>query len=782
MLRSISKTCLLLLLAAPLHADELLGMPDAPAMAAPSGEDMEKASGMKFIDWLQLGMPGYAELRQGAAMAGSTNWIAPRLADGRPVPQASARELAMELQESDKLPSSLKKDIQKAFPSETTQFEDHRSQNQAELDKLKPQIEAMEARMDMIEATMKKNVYDKGSFPAAAINYGVGYRVSSGQGLYLGTDATHYATIQAIVSGQLPDGAYSVTIGGHFDTPWVGNKTYVGVSGGNLTLGSWQLRYGEISNLNFSNLIYSGFASSASSLFHNSASYHQDIGLAPVGVGPPNEMWNFRRIGQPSWWWPFNDAQILFTPHNQFYETFNTSKLYDAAFRLDFSPLQAGSLAEIKPYVSGVYTYNEYNQMKAAGIAQPLTQNNRAAAAGFDLSLGNGSTLLFEGAASEWERGDLIEPLQDTAYYGLATLPLGDFTLVAQASQIGPHFITGGNKPRLSDNVQTGAYLDSMIDDIERQGSPGTFSYQTIVREPEEMTNNSRRVGLKAEGKGSFMTLGVSYNYSEQIQPSGPWLQSHFVVDGTGYNGNGMFNRFGGQVNLYTPLPYVQSPATGPGNPSYNNQWAFARSTEDNANAQGKPLITGDIGATGLSPGKTYWHELTQLLYNDTQTWILLSQNGVGDHTTRADSRKYLGALKAVLAMDFKPIFDRDLPADLVLDGEVRDVTESPEFPSATDEHLFSQAVGDLNLRWGLTPVVDFLGNLGYEDWESQQSLYPVRWVIRYGGLGFDFKLDEILSGMMLNLRTDRYEFYDTFFAERSYTAWGASIGTAISY
>jgi hypothetical protein len=733
---------------------------------------MEQAAGMNFTDWLKEGEEGYAELRQAAAMAGSSNWITPRLQDGRPVPQASARELAMELEDSEKVPEGLKARIAAAFPSETKQFQDHRPQNQAELERLKPQIEAMEKRLDYITETMFKNVFDRGSSPQAGISLNLRYQEGKGEGLPdQGHSARHFAGISVNLSGQLPQGSWGVGLGGGYErTVYAGGTSYdvneasIAVTGGQINLGDWQLALGQRDTLALSTLVFGGISVPSSSQFFNVNAELKAIGLVPSGVGLASELFHLRRIASPRWYWPFSEVQAVFSPRNQFYETWNSNKLYDFGARFDFSSMGWGYLSDVKPYLAWINTYNDEAQLKAAGVAAPLrTQNNRAYAMGFDMALLNGSTLLMEGALSDWQRNDLPEAFNDWAAYGLATLPLGDLTLALEGSQLGPRYITGGNDQRRSGNDQTGAYIDTMMEDSER-GHPGAFSYQTIMREPQAMTNNSRRLALKAELKGAWATLGVNYGYSEQILPSGPWVQSHFILNGLDYNGAGWFYRFGQSYQL---LP--QGALAPPGN-QLNNAYAFARPTQATAYA------------SGASMGSAYWQDVEQARYRETQTHILMSQRGVGDPNTLADGIKFTGSLKSSLILDLKAVFNRDLPFDFSVNNDLRDTDSQAGFPMLTDEHLLSQMETDCSLRYGISTIAEFLATAGYETWLSQHSMFPVFYISRFYGAGVDLRLDELLSGMSMQLRIQRFEFEDMFFGSRNHNDWNWSIGTGVSY
>lgn len=364
---------------------------------------------------------------------------------------------------------------------------------------------------------------------------------------------------------------------------------------------------------------------------------------------------------------------------------------------------------------------------------------------------------------SDWLRSDVGEAFVDNAYYAIGTLPVGPLTLALEGWQVGPRFITGGNDSRRSGNGQTGAYIDTMMEDTER-GRPRTYAYQTIMREPLAMTNNSRHGAVKSELKLAWMTLASTLGYSEQIVPSGPWVQSHFVLNGLGYNGAGWFWRFG---QAYAQLPQG---LTAPPGGALNNQYAFASATQAPAFYNGAPM------------GSTYWQEVGQVLYQETQTHVLMSQTGVGDANILADSIKYTTSLRSSVAFDLKPVFDRDLPFDLSVSNDLRDTNDQANFPRLTDEHLLTQMVTEAALRYGWSNTVELLAAAGYETWLTRHSRFPLFYISRFYGAGFDLKLDEILTGMSLQARTQRFEFEDMHFMQRNHHDWSWSIGTSIYY
>lgn len=71
---------------------------------------------------------------------------------------------------------------------------------------------------------------------------------------------------------------------------------------------------------------------------------------------------------------------------------------------------------------------------------------------------------------------------------------------------------------------------------------------------------------------------------------------------------------------------------------------------------------------------------------------------------------------------------------------------------------------------------------MGYETWLSNAGYYPVNYVCRFYGAGFDFKLDVIQSGMNLAFRLNRFEFDDTHFGARNHRNWDWRVGTSVNF
>jgi hypothetical protein len=768
----------------------LAAMPPMPEELAPAPA--------AATDWYQPGSEVHSTLREALAQARISSWLAPRLQNGQPVPQASARMLARDLYDNPNVSEDLKARLKSLLPSEVSQFDDHSPANAAEIARLKSQIDAMQLKLDAVTETMFKNVYNRGSFPGMSGSMNLGYLSRTGAGLsldgtstfgYTGFNAQDFeSVIRWAFEGTVPGGNFrldmAVLYGSEEGAGLIGKKAYDAVprlGGAELNLGNVQLRYGMHLNYNLSALVFGGISSADSNLFYRSAGdIWSAMTLMPVnsGDGPGSQYLVLRKQGMASWWWPFIDTQFVYSPNQQFYLTSNP-KVYTYAGRVDLSPIEAGFINSLKPYVTGESSYQDLAQMRSfdAAADSALRQNTYAYAGGMDMALGNGSTVLTEGAVSRWASSDQTEEKTGSAYFATATIPVGNFTLVAQGYELSPYFLTGTIDPfasfsqkRLGQNLVTGAYYDTVMNDYERQGGKtNVLSHQSILRKSDGMSNNSRSYSLKTQAQFSWVTLGLTYKVAQDIEPSGPWMQSQFIVNGLYYNGglDGWYERMGAGWGPYTP-----------NSPKGDRQLAFLTPTAAPAYNNGTKFADGD----GNTYTANYWQQVTQMTYAETQTFVLLSRNGLGDNRARPDSIKYTGVIKGNMLVDLGPLLNREYPAQLQLTSELRNLSEDPAFPSYTDTVLLSQVASQASLRWGLSQTVDFLSGAGYETWLSRASLYPVDYFCVFYGAGFDFKLDELLSTMVVSLRGEDFNFHDPNFPTRDYSAWTWKLGTGVKF
>ncbi|HTB33901.1 MAG TPA: hypothetical protein VK842_03500, partial [bacterium] len=77
---------------------------------------------VRLFDWIYSGEASYQLLKQAAEAAGNHGWVAQRLERGQKVPQASARDLALSLEDLDSLDPALKDGLKREFADESKQL------------------------------------------------------------------------------------------------------------------------------------------------------------------------------------------------------------------------------------------------------------------------------------------------------------------------------------------------------------------------------------------------------------------------------------------------------------------------------------------------------------------------------------------------------------------------------------------------------------------------------------------------------------------------------------
>jgi hypothetical protein len=144
------------------------------------------------------------------------------------------------------------------------------------------------------------------------------------------------------------------------------------------------------------------------------------------------------------------------------------------------------------------------------------------------------------------------------------------------------------------------------------------------------------------------------------------------------------------------------------------------------------------------------------------------------------------------MTLDFKSIFGRIKPFDLLVTGQMLNVAPKASFlpkfgepgdPAVdADASYLTQGVVVGYLRYGVTNTFELIGMLGNETWRSDHSYYPLMGVVNSRGLGGDFDLDTLLSTLKLRIRARKMYYTDSFYHDRNFSAWETMIGTVLSY
>jgi hypothetical protein len=733
---------------------------------------------VKLYDWVYPGEANYELLKTAAAESGSMHWMAARLAKGERVPQASARDFAGELSAHPALSEARRQQLAKAFPPEAASLSLHGTDTALSAKDLDRRLQAVDERVDMLNEAMKKNNFDKGSFPSANLSLLEGYNMRSAYGLFNDKQrGNHISAVSVTLHGETAKGNFDIYLSGSFGDP-ENEEEFPLNEGGPYATGlgvvfeySWgglEVSVGQLKYVNFSTLIYSGLAYPDVSPFFASGSTVPSSLLDPPSARHFTNGIYLRKNG-PAAWWPFQETQFLVTPERFFQRAYNHNKIQETAGRLDIPGDPAPFLGETHTYFAFNLAGNDQDLLQAdpdtaGGVGIP--QSSQAYALGLNSNLAGGGGLWLEIADSHWGRSDTLavnRDFHDQAAYMVLSKPFSLFSMTLEASHLGPRFITRIRDGRPSaPNAQSGATLDSTIDD-PRPGSGGALTWQTISREPAWMVNNNDHAVLRTELAFSLFSLGLNLGSSKEIEPSGPWLETSAYLDGRSFNGYGWYDLFG--------KDYIMPAAPGSAEPApdiHNGNrelWIYNKATEGPALANGVPITVN-------------WNQLAQTYYRDTSETLLLSRSGTGDMVLRADSIKFLNSMGANLKVDFRSLWGGVLPSEVNLVGEVRDTAESLGVADFGGKNLLTQSYAIAYARFGLTREIDLLGMAGYETWISSAGYFPLHYINHSAGLGFDFKLSALLTGLDLRLRARILEHVDSNFGQRNF---GATYGSLTS-
>ncbi len=793
-----------------------------------------QGAGMHFVDWFQSRDRAYQDLKQALAQAGlsmkpgtglagsmpaaqagplngPSGWVVDRIRGGYPIPQASARDLAAQLEADPAVSQDLKDRLRQDLPSEAGQFQDHRAQILGKVQDLGQRMDALDHQVGEIEKSFARNNYGPYSSPLDSITL-----VSSGDYQHwLGIEPAQWGgpavALEDTFNGTTGAMNYSFHFDLHYDqelsnSNWqtpsqIASILYI-IGGSNATLlinRGWlagtQFELG-MEFYGFSHLLFSGPGFRPSSPFFMGTDASTIGDVAPSGQRTVQGLL-IQKQGQSGWWWPFTNTQIVLEPlylggeNNPYlpYAGPYSQHANEFAARLDLAGLNfiPGTQDSI-PYLMTDLVKSDQAQLNGFqlndtafnGVGVPET--DQAYGLGLTTQLDTGGQVLFEAATSDWQRQDSVQgyPGYDKhftgqAYYLNYTDTFGPLSLGLEASQVDPYFITGGHEGYASGNQQAGSTFDSTVDD-PRPGNWGDTTWETLSLDPTVISNNTQRAFLNATWLGSWSTLQLSGGVSKQINPSGPWIRASEYFDNNQNNGYSWFNLFGEHYSYWLPGEQVNSAAINPALVGYNGV------TQGQAYYHGQPLQYPAVLSNGIPygtpPAGVYWDDLTQLFYRWTTQTIWLSQNGVGDPNLRADSVKYLNSARLDWTIDFQALMGSELPRNLKLFSQYEDTAEQLQAPGLGAAPLLRQVADGADLLWDLNEAWEIVAMAGYETWNSQYSYFPVAFLEKTAGLGVNLQLAPLLRGLTVNLRCRYYGHEDLNFENRSFSGWIATLGS----
>lgn len=757
-----------------------------------------------LTDWLYPGEESYEALKSAALQTNSQSWLAARMKRGEKIPQASARELAFSLCQMPGVDAGSSEKLARLLADEPVMLKDESDGSAAKrVQEISKHFDKISSRMDEIEALFDKNRYGKGSSPAVNFDSWAGYREDQPTGMFVNSTRGYMlGGFVFTLRGTLDKANYTIKLAHNYNyenavgatIPFA--KPIASVGSGFSFLfpvgdSGVEVHLGDDVDLKFSPLIFSGvkLANRDGFFADISTSWRPPKLVKEIDLNYPYDTISVRGLvlkkQGANWWLPFSNFQFAYAPQREFWEPWGL-KINTTALRVDeeFAP-SAAWLEKAQIYGAGVNVTVDEDQTRVGFGSNPDPQNAQSYAAGLDLRFSTGGTLFVEGATANFYHDTPAVPktkldYHDTAWIANISHPLGPVNVGIEAGMAGPRFLTKSRYPSpnpaqtkdwAKDRYQSGATMDTTYFNQfpnAKQPLANNMSWVSLMSEPAVMNNNSQRMALKTQWNGSWLSLGLYDGTASQIEASGPFVVTRPFIEGTNDNGYGWFRLFG-QNYSYPPAPLLN--VAPPAGTADNAMWKYNRPTDGNA-------IYGPTAATvGV-----HWQEIAQLGYREGQFTYLMSKDGVGDAHVLPDSIKTTNYFGGTVKVDFKAIFGTTLPYDLTVIGENRDLAGQPGFAATDGSNYFNQAYEIGFLTLGITEDVNFLAMMGNETWKSSHSFYPLNIQIKEYGAGADFKLDPLLSGLLLVLRGTLMSHEDLNISSKEFSLWTLSIGTSLTY
>lgn len=759
-----------------------------------------------LFDWVYPGEPAYAALQSGAQQSGSKHWLVARLARGEKLPQASARDLASELMDDPNVDAQTKAVLKEKLSSEASALgvgEQSGALKSAET--MAQQLDRASKRMDEIALTYKTNVYGKSSKPSMSMDAyntlqldNVGGRLgnpSAGSmtspmqrrsksfmlgGVKYNMSAAIDNVTVTLGLGLRYDAGESMDLNSSRQAPYfiIGAGFLIPLDNGGL-----QVHLGEDYPVFISPLMLADINQEGREAFF--IDFNNPYRPTPVvkllDLAYPASPHGYHALainkqGQ-SWYWPFNRSVFVYTPiDNNYFDSWNDA-IYVTALRVD-RDINSNSWMDPGFYYGAVIkSDSDTDALRATNRSVLPHQGVETYGAGAEIHLLTGTQLKADFASSNFSRELSVNGPRrvnsDIAYVATLVQPVGPLNFAFEYGAAGPYYLSS---PQGGAHAQSAAMVDTLTSDAVATPSTVTKSYfptgtgstwMTFIKDPAVLSNNTSRMVAKAEWNAGWVALGVYEGMISQTNPSDAHVVINPALEGRSDNGYGWFRLFG-----QTYAGVASPPAASTGVTGYDAQQNFNFMTK--GTAKWGPAAGNTVGVN--------WEEISQVSYREVffSTW--LTQNGVGDNNLLTPSAKVINYGGARATFDIAALLLRTLPSKLTVIGELRDLALQGGVPSVDASNLFSQNYGFAVYEHGITSALNVLGRVAYETWKSNRTFYPLDMQTTEYGLGFDWRLDPILTSLQLNCRGNYMVFDDLAFPNRNFSLTSFSVGTTLSF
>ncbi len=815
----------------------LLLFASAPLRAADTSMRLDQ---VRLFDWYYPAEPAYLALREAALAAGRRGWLVERMAAGRNLPQASARELALELLADPRLPGPSRKALQEHFRPERDQVAAASPDISPDVATLEEAFAGLNKRLGEMETTIKANHYNKQSYPGASLSTRSNYVNVGAAGLLQGSNDSYFqGSVGINFNGQSNGGGFSFGVsqgygkGDPLDFPGKrGSYTYGNpsfeIGWGSATFAA---SLGQGHTLKRSALVLG--TSAAPGAVNNFVLRLEDdpqpanqnpelaVGL-PYGGGWLDLLMYMRKQGSEKYW-PFQDFEAFYGPEPQFVESWNTKRFVWGVHGDSNLGTLFGLLDNELLGITFVGASNDRNVLKSYNVGDNPQGNFAWAVTSESLGGWGGQLFLEYGQASTYafnsgytfQQPSLIQGytsgtlkgferrIFDDGLVACYLQPVSVFTFGLEYSHIGPKYFPAlgavapsvifgtdhsplavGSNPANQGDIYPWAGAPYPSGRIENNrtivDTDRDLAYISDISTATGLMANSDKVVLQMQTAWSWISMGVFHGMASQLNPSGPWIKTrpHFESSGDQLL---LYGRFGGTYYQPTPpKPVGTAPSPtnsdGTANESYY-QWLYNNPGDATAKA-------------GSLSFPAHWNALEQRAYKQLDLHYLVSEKGVGDQNLEMSSRKYINYMAASLKFDIQSLLGRLLPFEINLFGETRDLSPktglpsfgAPGAPGSQDMLYFTQTYGTLFWRYGLTKNLTFLGIAGYEEWRSNHSYFPIFQVMSQYGVGLNMDANELLTGLGLYVRSRIVYMDDLFIAGRTLNAWETSLGSSLNF
>jgi tetrahydromethanopterin S-methyltransferase subunit B len=798
----------------------------------------------RMFDWYYPSEPAYQLLKRVAVAQNRGGWLLSEMQANKSIPQASARELALDFFQNSGMSPEDKQALQSFFGPEAAAISNANASELMGVDPLEAKFAQLNLRMNELEETLKKNNFNKQSYPTLTGVFITGYASNGANGMLSDNNQGYFAgSIDMTLNGQgngggftfgwsqaldtqdrsTPDGRYYPTVKRSvpvFQMGWSDATFEVQLGGSHAVI-----RHALVQAISSRPGAPNSFnVELESNWMANAGSTAPELKLGlPAGQGEFKNVISLHKQGTAKYW-PFQEFEVIYSPGG-----------YDNALTSKFAPNLWGT--GVQSDLGSLWGLVDHELMYAVANGtfyddDRLVPFSLSGESGSSMAWGVGSETLLPWAGQlylEYGQTSLnvrnktklmtaatadlqgyVKPITgfDRRYGGDAfvaayTHPFGVFVLGLEYSRINPLFTPqiGGvvvDANRGNGTLVNGVDNTNISYPYPYPGAPKPRGYvdsegKAIIDSDQDlawstpfggatgMMNNTEKTVLQAQLSYSWVSLGLFTGIASQIHPTGPWMHTNPIIEGGDGGKTGLIYQRMGGVWANPPAPLSANPNTT--GQSFN--CGACNEWTFNRPADGNEIYNGS-GSTN----KIHWNAISQVDWRKLDYYVNFSEKGVGDSRIALPSIKYINYIAGTLTLNFQDLLGSPLPFVLQMYGESRDLAPQPGFTTfgnpgqagSPDMIFFNQSTYSAFLEYGWTQTLSSVAILGREEWHSNHSFFPINVGITNYGVGLNIDANKILTGLGIFLRVFTVTLDDYNIAQRQFRIWQSQLSTSLSF